>query len=180
MPILQYKGKTPKISDDALIAQSATVIGDVEIEDEASVFPGAVLRGDVAKIRIGRCSNIQDNAVIHGGYIYDDGKLKDTVPVEIGDYVSITHGAILHGCKVESVSMIGVGSIIFDRSVIGTGSIVGMGTVILEGTIVPERSIIAGVPGKIIRKAHEEDYSMVKNNALMYRELAKSLTGVLF
>ena len=180
MPILPYKGKFPKIADDALIASSATVIGDVEIQSESSVFPGAVIRGDVAKIKIGRCSNIQDNVVIHGGWIYEGGEVKGTAPVEIGDYVSVTHGVILHGCKVDSVSLIGVGSIIFDGSVIGEGSIVGMGSVLLEGTIVPERSIVVGVPGKVIKRTSEGDYSMIKRNALQYRELAKYLVGSVF
>mgnify|MGYP000371375865 CR=1 FL=1 len=178
--IIPYRGKTPKIADDALIAPSAVIVGDVEIESKASVFPGAVLRGDVAKIRVGRYSNIQDNVVVHGGWVYEDGEVKGTTAVEIGDYVSVTHGVVLHGCKIGSVSMVGIGSIIYDRSVIGGGSIVGMGTVVLEGTVVPERSIIVGVPGKVVRKTCEEEYAMIKSNALQYRELAESLIGSLF
>ena len=178
--IIPYQGKAPKIAEDALIASSAVIIGDVEIERGASVFPGAVLRGDVAKIRVGRCSNIQDNVVVHGGWIYEDGEVKGTRDVEIGDYVSVTHGAILHGCKIGSVSMVGIGSIIYGNSVIGGGSIVGIGTVVLEGTMVPERSIIVGVPGRVIRKTEEKEYAMIKSNALRYRELAESLIGTLF
>jgi len=178
--IVPYKGKVPRIANDALVAPSAIIIGDVEIESEASIFPGAVLRGDVAKIKVGRCSNIQDNVVVHGGWIYEDGEVKGTIGVEIGDYVSVTHGAILHGCKIGSVSMIGIGSIIYDHTVIGSGSIVGMGTVVLEGTKVPERSIVAGVPGRVIRETSKEEYAMIKSNALRYRELAESLIGTLF
>ena len=166
--IVPYKGKVPRIANDALVAPSAIIIGDVEIESEASIFPGAVLRGDVAKIKVGRCSNIQDNVVVHGGWIYEDGEVKGTIGVEIGDYVSVTHGAILHGCKIGSVSMI------------GSGSIVGMGTVVLEGTKVPERSIVVGVPGRVIRETSKEEYAMIKSNALRYRELAESLIGTLF
>lgn len=178
--IVPYRGKVPKIADDALVAPSAVIIGDVEIESKASVFPGAVLRGDVAKIKVGRCSNIQDNVVVHGGWVYEDGEVRGTTGVEIGDYVSVTHGAILHGCKIGSFSMVGIGSIIYDNSVIGGGSIVGMGTVVLEGTVVPEKSIVVGVPGRVIRETSREEYAMIKSNAIKYRELAESLIGTLF
>ncbi len=180
MPLFPYKGKLPKIHRDAMVSQLATVIGDVEIFEGAAVFPGAVIRGDVAKITIGKYSNIQDNAVLHGGDVYEGDNLKNHLPVEIGDYVTVAHGSVVHGSKVEDVSMIGIRAIVFEGSVIGEGSIVGMNAVVLENSKIPPRSIVVGVPAKVVKRVDDITYSRLKKHALWYHELAKSHKGTLF
>ena len=180
MPVLPYRGKMPEIHKDALVSPLATVIGDVVISEGASVFPGAVIRGDVARITIGKYSNIQDNVVIHGGDIYEGDILKGNIPVEIGDYVTVAHAAVVHGSKVEDVSLIGIRAIVYEGSIIGEGSIVGMNATLLENTIVPARSIIVGTPAKVIKTVDDITYSMIKKHALRYYELAKSHKGSLF
>ena len=180
MPVFPYKGKTPKIHKDALVSPLATVIGDVEISEGTAVFPGAVIRGDVAKITIGKYSNIQDNAVLHGGNIYEGDKLKGHLLVEIGDYVTVGHGAVIHGSKIEDVSMIGIEAIVYSSSVVGEGSIVGMNATVLENTRIPKRSIVVGTPAKVIKTVDDVTYSRIKKHALWYHELAKSHKGTIF
>ena len=174
MPVLSYKGRSPRIHEGAIISPLATIIGDVEISEESSVFPGAVIRGDVSKITIGRCSNIQDNVVIHGGDIYEKDILRGHLPVEIGDYVTIAHGAVVHGSKIENVSLIGIKATVFDGSTIGEGSIVGLNTAVLENTKIPKRSIVAGIPARVIKSVDDIIYSRIRKHALWYHELAKS------
>ncbi len=180
MPIFSYGGKQPKIHKDAMVSSSATVIGDVEISEGTSVFPGAVLRGDVAKITIGRYSNIQENVVVHGGAIYEGDDLKGHLPVEIGDYVTVAHGAVVHGSKIEDVSMIGIGAIVFGGSIVGEGSIVGMNATVLENSIIPKRSVVVGVPAKVVKNVDNTTYSRIKKHALRYFELANSHKGTIF
>mgnify|MGYP000209186395 CR=1 FL=1 len=180
VPIYEFKGKKPKIDEGAFVSPLAVLVGDVEVGEGSSIFPGAVIRGDIVKIKIGRYSNIQDNVVIHGGYIYDKGKYKGNIPVKIGDYVSVTHSAVIHGCIIEDVSMIGIGAKIFDGVKVGSGSIVGIGTVVLKGTIIPERSVVVGTPGRVIRKVSDDERAMIMDNALRYFELAKSMKGIIF
>lgn len=180
MPVFSYRGKSPKIHEDALVSPLAIVIGHVEISEGTAVFPGAVIRGDVAKITVGRYSNIQDNVVLHGGNIYEGDDLKGHLPVEIGDYVTVAHGAVVHGSKVEDVSMIGIKAIVYGGSVVGEGSIVGMNATVLENTKIPKRSVVVGVPAKVIKTVDDVTYSRIKKHALWYHELAKSHKGTIF
>ena len=174
MPVLPYKGRSPRIHEDAIVSPLATIIGDVEISKETAVFPGAVIRGDAAKITVGRCSNIQENVVIHGGDIYEGDTLKGHFPVVIGDYVTLAHGSVVHGSKIEDVSMIGIKAIVFDGSTIGEGSIVGLNAAVLGNTRIPKRSIVVGIPAKVIKTVDDVTYSRIKKHALWYHELAKS------
>ena len=174
MLIFEYKGKRPRIHPEAMISPQALIVGDVEIGRGSSVFPGAVLRGDVARIRVGEYTNIQENAVLHGGDIYEGSKLVSHTPVEVGSYVTIAHGAVVHGCRVEDTVMIGVRAVVFNQAVIGEGSIVGMGAVVLEGMKVPPRSVVVGVPAKAVKRVDDITYSMIRNHALFYHRLAKS------
>lgn len=180
MPVLPYEGKMPEIHKDALVSPLATIIGNVTISKGASVFPGAVIRGDVADITIGRYTNIQDNVIIHGGDIYEGDLLKGNLPVEIGDFVTVAHAAVVHGSKVEKVSLIGIRAIVYEGSIVREGSIIGMNTTLLENTIIPERSIVVGTPAKVIKTVDDTTYSMIKKHALRYYELAKSHKGYLF
>ena len=163
-----------------MVSPLAVVVGDVEIAEETAVFPGAVIRGDIAKITIGKYSNIQDNVVIHGGDLYEEDCLKAHISVKIGDYVTVAHGAVIHGSKIEDISLIGINAILYDRSTIGGGSIIGMHTTILENTKIPERSIVVGTPGRIIKTVDDVTYSRIKKHALWYHQLAKSHKGTLF
>ena len=130
---------TPALEGAAFIAANSTVNGDVVLGPDASVFYGAVLRGDINIIRIGRGSNIQDNAIVH---------LSDNHGTVVGDYVTVGHAVTLHGCTVEDGCLIGMGSIILDGARIGAGSIVGAGAVVTKD--IPPNSIAVGVPARVV------------------------------
>jgi len=147
--ICRYKGFIPEISEKAFVAPNATVIGDVVIEDGASIWFGAVLRGDIDKIRIGKNSSIQDNTVIH----VTGGKY----PTIVGENVIVGHGCILHGCTVEDGALIGMGAVVMDDVKIGKNSIVAAGAVVVPHTEIPPFSVVAGIPAKVIRKVKESD-----------------------
>ena len=138
-----YRGTLPRIHSTAYIDDSAQVIGDVEIGEESSVWMGVVIRGDVHRIRIGRRTNVQDGTVVH--------VMKDTHPATVGDQVTIGHAAVLHGCTIEDLCLIGMGAILLNGSHVGTQSIVAAGTLLVEGMKVPPRSLVMGSPGKVKR-----------------------------
>ncbi len=161
--ILPYDGATPQVHPDAWLAPNATVIGEAQIDELASVFYGAVVRADMAAIHLGAGSNLQDNVVVHT----DTG-----FPTMIGAGVSVGHSAVVHGCTVEDHCLIGMHATVLNGAVVGTGSLVAAGTVILEGTVVPPRSLVAGVPGKVRRTLSDEEFDRVVQNALTYVELS--------
>lgn len=162
--IKEVRGFTPKIGKNAFLADNATIIGDVIMGDNCSVWFNAVLRGDVNSIRIGNRVNIQDGTVLHTLY------QKSTV--EIGDDVSIGHNVVIHGAKIENGALIGMGAIVLDHAVIGEGAIVAAGSVILSGTQVEPGSIYAGVPAKFVKKVDpdqsKEMNQKIAKNYLMY------------
>jgi carbonic anhydrase/acetyltransferase-like protein (isoleucine patch superfamily) len=162
--IMNFKGKRPKISETAFIADSASVIGNVEIGDFSSVWFSAVIRGDRNKIKIGNRTNIQDNVVIHA----DPGN-----GVEIGDGVSVGHGAVLHGCKIESNVLIGMNSTILNGVEIGKNSIVGANALISAGKKFPENSLIIGVPASIKRETENSEIEAIAENAAEYVEFVR-------
>lgn len=129
---------------------------------------------------IGKYSNIQDNVVLHGGDVYTGDKLKGHLPVEIGDYVTGAHGSVVHGSKIEDVSMIGIKAFVFGGSVIGGGSIVGINAVVLANSKIPPRSVVVGVPAKVVKSVDDTTYSKLKKHALWYHKLSKSHKGTLF
>ena len=152
MLIKSVRGFTPIYGLDCFFAENSTIIGDVVIGDEVSVWYQAVIRGDVNSIRIGNRVNIQDGAVIHCTY--------ERASTNIGDNVSIGHNAIVHGCKVQNNVLIGMGSIIMDDCEIGNNSIIAAGAVLTQNTVVPQGSIFAGTPA---RKIKEIDLNLQKN-----------------
>ena len=180
LPVFSYNGKSPKIHGTAMVSPLAIIIGDVEIAEESSVFPNAVIRGDIAKICIGRYSNIQEQVVLHGGDLYEGGDLRGHIPIEVGDYVTVAHGSVVHGSKIGDVSMIGIHATLYDGSTIGGGSIIGMNAAVLENTAIPKRSIVVGVPAKVIKAVDDATYSRIKKHTLRYHKLAVSYRGVLF
>ncbi|MBM3898362.1 MAG: gamma carbonic anhydrase family protein [Thaumarchaeota archaeon] len=161
MPLLAFSGKKPKVHKSAYIAKSATLIGDVTIGAKSSIWPNAVLRGDVCKIVIGDRTSIQDNATVHG----DLGDL-----VRIGDGVTVGHNAILHGCKVSNNVIIGMHSTVLSAE-IGEYCIVGAGAVVLDGVKVPEGTLVVGVPAKEAKKLGEKERKRIDGNALAYVKL---------
>jgi carbonic anhydrase/acetyltransferase-like protein (isoleucine patch superfamily) len=160
--ILPYAGDAPRVHPTAWLAPNATVVGDAQIEELASVFYGAVVRADMAAIRLGAGSNLQDNVVVHTDFGF---------PALIGSGVSVGHSAVVHGCTVEDNCLIGMHATVLNGAVVGRGSLVAAGTVILEGTAIPPRSLVAGVPGKVRRELTDEEYERVVQNALTYVDL---------
>lgn len=154
-----------KVSGGALFkAANATVTGDVTLGRDVGIWFGAVIRADKDRIMIGDQSNIQDNCVVHTSIGF---------PVKIGTDVSVGHGAILHGCTIGNRVLVGMGAIVLNGAMIGDGSVIGAGSVVTEGMTVPERSVVVGVPGKIIKQATDTQLQHILNNAASYIELAK-------
>lgn len=157
-------GKKPKIHEGAFVHDAAIVIGDVVIEEGANIWPNAVLRGDIEQIWIGKGCSIQDGAIIHT----DPG-----APVTIGEGATVAHGCIIHGCKIGSRSLIGMGAIVLTGAEIGEECIIGAGALVPEGKAIPRRSIAMGVPAKVIRGADDGDIKRIGMTAAAYLELAK-------
>jgi carbonic anhydrase/acetyltransferase-like protein (isoleucine patch superfamily) len=155
----------PTIHTSAYIAPSATVLGDVTLEAQSSVWYQAVLRGDLAPIVIGAQSNIQDGTIVH----VDTG-----IPCTVGKRVGVGHRVILHGCEVEDDSLIGMGAVVLNRVRIGTGSVVAAGAVIPEGMVVPPHSLVMGVPGRIVRQVDAELSQRIAATWAHYVEMAQA------
>lgn len=168
--IVDFKGKNPKISETAFIADSADIIGDVEVGDFSSIWFNAVLRGDKNKIKIGNRTSIQDNVVIHVNREYE---------VRVGDDVSVGHGAVLHGCKIGNNVLIGMNSTVLNGAEIGKNSIIGANALIPEGKKFPENSLIIGVPGKVKREIEKAEIEGIAKNAEEYVELGKEYSDEL-
>jgi len=162
--IKEVRGFTPEIGENTYLADNATIIGDVVIGRDCSVWFNTVLRGDVNSIRIGNRVNIQDGSVLHTLY------QKSTI--EIGDDVSIGHNVVVHGAKIKDGALIGMGAIILDDAVIGEGAIIAAGAVVLSKTIVEPGSIYAGMPAKFVKKVDPEQAKemnqKIAKNYLMY------------
>lgn len=167
--LMAFQGIQPKIDPKSFVAETANVIGKVEMKEFSSVWFNTVVRGDVNRIEIGRYSNVQDGSVVH---------VADGFAAIIGDFVTIGHGAIVHACTIEDHVLIGMGATVLDGAVIGRGSIVAAGAVVTKGTIVPPHSLIAGVPGKII-KTLGDDVQQMHAQAVKYKTLWTVRYGLL-
>ncbi len=154
----------PQIHPSAFLSPTAAVMGDVTLEAESSVWYQAVLRADLAPIVIGAQSNVQDGTIVH----VDTG-----FPCLVGRRVGVGHRVILHGCVVEDECLIGMGAVLLNRVRIGTGSVVAAGAVIPEGMIVPPRSLVMGVPGRIVRPVDEDLSERIASTWARYVELAR-------
>ncbi len=162
--IKSVKGKTPIFGNDVYLAENATLVGEVEMGDNCSVWYSAVVRGDVNSIKIGNKVNIQDGAVLHCTY-----KKAATI---IGNNVSVGHNALVHGCEIKDNVLIGMGAIVMDGVVVESNSIVAAGTVVLEGTHIESGSIYAGVPAKKVKDLNEEQTARliegISDNYVLY------------
>jgi carbonic anhydrase/acetyltransferase-like protein (isoleucine patch superfamily) len=158
--IKSVRGHTPKLGNNCFLADNATIVGEVEMGENCSVWFNAVVRGDVNSIVIGNNTNIQDGAVIHGTY----GKA-NTV---IGNNVSIAHNAVVHGCKIEDNVLIGMGAIVMDGAVIGSNSVIAAGAIVLPGTAVESGSMFAGMPAKRVKDISPEMKEVIERTARNY------------
>mgnify|MGYP006269611533 FL=1 len=159
MAIYELGKQTPKIDAEAFVADEATIIGDVTIGARSSIWPGAVIRGDNEPITIGKSTSIQEGAVLH----VDGGS-----PLLIGDGCTIGHQVMLHGCTIGEGSLIGIQAVVLNNAVIGKNCLVGAGAIVTEGKVFPDRSLILGVPAKVVRELSDEDIARMKNGAEGY------------
>jgi carbonic anhydrase/acetyltransferase-like protein (isoleucine patch superfamily) len=163
--IVRHKNSNPQIDENAFVADSADIIGKINLEEDTSIWFGAVLRGDCNSIHVGKGSNIQDNCTVHVG---------KNSPVEIGANVTVGHNAIIHGCKIGNNSLIGMGSIILNDAEIGEDVIVGAGSLITSGKKIPSGVLCIGSPAKVIRELTEKEREYVRASALSYIEESKN------
>jgi carbonic anhydrase/acetyltransferase-like protein (isoleucine patch superfamily) len=161
--ILPYGGKQPRIEKNVFIAPTAVVIGDVEIQEGASVWYGAVLRGDMSPITVGRYTNIQDNCTVHT----DRG-----CPARIGAGVTIGHNAVIHGCVIEEECLISIGAAVLSGAVVRCGSLVAAGAVVKEGQEIGPGQLAAGMPAAVKRALTESDRELIRHAARVYADLA--------
>ncbi|HEX7530693.1 MAG TPA: gamma carbonic anhydrase family protein [Pyrinomonadaceae bacterium] len=163
--IRSFRGVHPQIHPSAFIADSAQIIGDVHVGEQASVWFGTVARGDMYYIRIGDRTNVQDNCVLHTRI----GEL----PTILEDEVTVGHGVTLHGCYVEHGSLIGIGSILLDDVRIGAQSLVAAGSLVSPGTVIPPRSLVMGMPARVKRPLTEEEVRGLARNWQNYVEYSR-------
>ncbi|MDD4029001.1 MAG: gamma carbonic anhydrase family protein [Caldisericia bacterium] len=171
--IRSFKSWKPFVDECCFVAPNCTIIGNVEGKNNSSIWYGSVLRADLAKITIGEGTNIQELCSLH---------VKENGPVFIGDYVTVGHGVILHGCSIGNNSLIGMGSIILDDARIGNNSLVGAGSLVTEGKTFPDGSLLLGSPAKKVRDLTQEEIQNIKQSAQHYIQLAidnkKAVEGV--
>ncbi len=158
--IRPYRAIVPRIHPTAFVDETAQVIGDVEIDEESSIWMNVVVRGDVNWIRIGRRTNIQDGSVVH--------VMRDTHPTTIGDDVTVGHGAILHGCRVGARCLVGMGAILLNGVEVGSDCIVAAGTLLAENTRIPAGSLVMGSPGRMKRELRPDEVQSIKDYAARY------------
>lgn len=159
--IRSFLGEHPKYDESNYIAETAVVIGDVTLEEEASVWHHCTLRGDVNWIRIGVATNVQDNTVVHVTH--------GTAPTDIGARVTIGHSAIVHGCTIEDDVLVGMGATVLDHAVIGRHSIVGAQALVTKHTEIPPRSLVLGQPAQMVRELTDEEIESIEQGAKNYR-----------
>jgi len=162
--VRSFEGKRPSVSRASFVASSADVAGEVELGEGASVWYGAVLRADLAPIKVGPGSNVQDGAVVH---------VDEDHPCVLGEDVTVGHRAVLHGCSVGDRCLVGMGAILLDGSAIGEECIVGAGSLVTQGKAFPPRSLILGSPAKVARELRPEEIASLREHARSYQDLAR-------
>ena len=162
--IHSFDGNKPEIKEDVFIAEGSKIIGNVVIKKGASIWFNTIIRGDIDSIKIGQNTNVQENSTLH----IDKG-----IPLNIGDNVTIGHGAVLHGCTVNNNCIVGMGSTVLNNAEIGENTIIGAGALIPEGKEIPPGSLVLGVPGKVVRDLKEDEINKIKKSAEHYHQLAR-------
>lgn len=161
----KYLMASPKIAESAYVSPDAVVIGDVTVGEKSSVWPGVVLRADINSIKIGEGSNIQDGTMVH---------LADDYGVNVGDYTTVGHGAILHACDIGNETLIGMGATILDGAKIGNQCVIGACSLVTKGTVIPDGSVVMGVPGKIVKTMDMKARARIRDWATKYLEVAQA------
>lgn len=167
--IKSFLGVEPAYDESNYIAETAVVIGDVTLGREASIWHNCTLRGDVNWIRIGRCTNVQDNTVVHVTH--------GTAPTDVGAGVTIGHGAIIHGCTIQDNVLIGMGATVLDHAVIGRDSMVGAQALITKDTEIPPRSLVLGQPAEVVRELTDEEVDSIRDGAENYTQYSAVHAG---
>jgi len=160
MIVRAYQGKEPRFGSRVFLAENCTLIGDIELGDDCSIWYGTVLRGDINHIRIGARTNIQDNAVVHVEH--------GTGPAIVGEEVTIGHAAVVHGCTVHRGALIGIGAKVLSHAVIGEQALVGAGAIVQEGMDVPPRTLVVGVPARVKRDLKPEELARLDRSWKYY------------
>jgi carbonic anhydrase/acetyltransferase-like protein (isoleucine patch superfamily) len=163
--ITGFSGALPKLGRDVFIAPDAWVIGDVRLDDNVSIFFGAVLRGDILPITVGRGSNIQEHAMLHTS--------RKRTPTVVGQDVTVGHRAIIHGCTIGDRSLVGMGAVILDETIVEEDCIIAAGTVLPERKRIPAKSMVMGVPGKVVRTLSEDEIRALPQGSRHYVELGR-------
>jgi gamma-carbonic anhydrase len=164
--ILPYEGRLPRVHASAWVAPGATLVGDVEVGPESSVWYGCVLRGDVHRIRVGARSNLQDGSVVH--------VTADRFAAEIGDLVTVGHRAVVHGCRVADGALIGIAAVVLDGAEVGEEAWVGAGALVAPGGRVPPRTLVIGVPARPVRELTAGERDEQRRRTLRYVETARA------
>lgn len=164
MPLLPYRGQLPRLAEDVFVAPDAYLIGDVEAEPGANVWFSCVLRGDVGPIRLGRGANVQDHSILHSNA---------DQPTILGDFTVLGHRAVVHAAVLEDHVMVAIGASVLSGARVGSGSIVAAHAVVTEGSQIPPRSLVIGVPGKVVRTLSDQDYERIVRTQERYAALAR-------
>lgn len=163
--LVTFRGKTPQVARDVFLAEGARLVGAVTVGEASSIWFNTVVRGDIQPVTIGHHTNIQDNCVCHVGY---------EEPCVVGNYVTVGHGAILHGCTIGDEVLVGMGAVVMTGVVIGAQSIIGAGALLTEGLRVPPGSLVYGTPAKVVSALGEKERRQIKRYAEEYSEWAAS------
>ena len=164
--LVELDGVSPRLGERVFVADGACLVGDVEIGEDSSVFYSAVLRGDLAPIRVGCRTNIQDNVTVH---------VSTDVPAIIGNEVTVGHNAVLHACTIDDNVLIGMGAVVMDGAHIKKNCIVGAGAVVTQGREFPENSLVLGAPAHVVRELTSEELENVRGGMLRYVEIKDKL-----
>jgi len=171
--LIKYKDKKPLVHDSVYLAEGVNIIGDVEIDENTSIWFNTVIRGDVNYVRIGKNCNIQDGTIIHVSSHGFSARGKKGSPTIIGNYVTVGHNATIHACKIGDYSLIGMGSVILDQSLIENNAFIAAGAVVTPGSLVKSKELWAGNPARLIRKITETEQKLLVNTPEVYYQLSK-------
>jgi carbonic anhydrase/acetyltransferase-like protein (isoleucine patch superfamily) len=164
MGLYEFEGVTPSVDERAYVSPRASVIGNVEIAEDCSIWESAVIRGDFNEVRIGKGTSIQDNCTVH---------VTPFNPTTIGDYVTVGHNSVIHACEIGDRTAIGMGAVVLTGAKVGADCVIGAGSVVTEKTVIPDNSLVLGVPGKVVKEVSEGMKEAFMIGAEMYVELGR-------
>lgn len=164
MGLLEFEGKSPKVDEEAYISPRASLIGDIEIGADSSIWEFAVLRADMNFICVGKGTSIQDNCSVH---------VTHTNPTIIGDYVTCGHNCVVHACEIGHRSVVGIGAVVLTGAKVGNDCVIGAGSVVTENSVIPDNSLVLGIPGKVVKEVSEGMREAFRAGAEIYVELGR-------